>query len=121
MDIKRKIINVQISECLSGKVIAASEKYSIDSKVLITAAIERLLNDFEFDEKDTFGAGFSFKQLYDYLENWESLIRNNERQKETERLKAERRKVLADACACITYLEKTVNEIAGLKSKIKTS
>jgi uncharacterized membrane protein YgaE (UPF0421/DUF939 family) len=72
------------------------------------------------DEKDTEGSGIVLKQLYDYLDNWACLIRNNNHhQQDTEHLKAEHQRVLTDACTCITQLEESRDEIAELRSKLK--
>ena len=45
---KRKIIHVQISECLSGKIHQICEEHSIDSKTFIISAIEKALDDTDF-------------------------------------------------------------------------
>ena len=44
----KKIISVQIPEALSDKVLDISKEYSIDSEIIITAAIKKLLDDIEF-------------------------------------------------------------------------
>ena len=44
----KKIISVQIPESLSDKVLDIAKEYSIDSEIIITAAIKKLLDDIEF-------------------------------------------------------------------------
>ena len=48
---------------------------------------------------------FSLNQLYDYLNNWQGLMRENEHLKENEQIRRERQKALKEACICIKLLE----------------
>ena len=43
-----KTISIQISQNLSDKLADISKEYSLDSELLITAAIQKLLDDIEF-------------------------------------------------------------------------
>ena len=58
-----------------------------------------------------FKAGFTLKQLYEYIENWNGLIWENQHLKENGAIKAERQKVLEDACYCISVLLAANDEI----------
>ena len=43
-----KTISIRISQNLSDKLADISKEYSLDSEILITAAIQKLLDDIEF-------------------------------------------------------------------------
>ena len=86
-------------------------EYVLDSDNFAGVTFESINN-----EKAPAKSGFSFNRLEDYISNWISLMQNNNHLQETERVKAERIKILTDACACIIRLERVLGEMAALKT-----